>query len=174
MAEGKNLVLIGMPGAGKSTVGALVAKVLNMPFIDTDMLIQHQKNRYLQELIKEYGIDGFIKIEESVVKEINVENHVIATGGSVIYSEPAVSHLKSSGVLFFLNAKMYQLERRLKNSQTRGIAIKPGQSLASLYDERLPLYKKYADVEIDCSRKHIETIVSEISEKFLKISRKHV
>jgi len=170
MAEGKNLVLIGMPGAGKSTVGALVSKALNMPFIDTDILIQNRENRCLQELIKDFGIDGFIRIEESAVRSINVENHVIATGGSVIYSESAVSHLKENGVLIFLNARVYQLERRLKNSQTRGIAIRPGQSLSSLYNERLPLYKKYADVEIDCSHKHIGTIVSEVAENFFKLS----
>ncbi len=169
MADSKNLVLIGMPGAGKSTVGVLLAKALKMPFVDTDLLIQRQENSYLQELIAKHGIDGFMKIEEDIVKGLDLENHVIATGGSVIYSGSAISHLKAQGVLFFLNTKMYQLERRLKNTQTRGIAMQHGQSLVSLYNERLPLYKKYADIEIDCSRKHIETIVTEISEIFLKI-----
>jgi len=169
MTDRKNLVLIGMPGAGKSTVGVLLAKALKMPFVDTDLLIQKRENSYLQELIAKHGIDGFIKIEEAIVTDLDLEGHVIATGGSVIYSEPAVSHLKAGGILFFLDTKIYQLERRLKNTLTRGIAMQPGQSLASLYNERLPLYKKYADVEIDCSRKHIETIVSEISEKFLEL-----
>lgn len=169
MAGGRNLVLIGMPGAGKSTVGVLLAKTLKMPFTDTDILIQKQENSYLQELIEKHGIDGFIKIEENTVKSLDLRNHVIATGGSVVYSETAMAHLKAHGIIFFLNARLYQLERRLKNSRNRGIAMSPGQTLGSLYRERLPLYKKYADIEIDCSRKHIETIVSEISEKFLDL-----
>lgn len=169
MEGGRNLVLIGMPGAGKSTVGVLLAKTLKMPFTDTDILIQKQENSYLQELIEKHGIDGFIKIEENTVKSLDLRNHVIATGGSVVYSEAAMAHLKAHGIIFFLNARLYQLERRLKNSRNRGIAMSPGQTLGSLYRERLPLYKKYADIEIDCSRKHIETIVSEISEKFLDL-----
>ncbi len=169
MADRKNLVLIGMPGAGKSTIGVLLAKVLNMPYIDTDLLIQRQENSFLQELIEKRGIDGFIKIEEKIIIELDLRNHIIATGGSVVYSKASMDHLKSNGVLFFLNTKIYQLERRLKNTQARGIAMQPGQSIAALYDERMPLYKKYADVEIDCSKKHIEIIVSEIKEKYLNI-----
>ncbi len=170
MPDDRNLVLIGMPGAGKSTVGVLLAKALKMPFADTDILIQRQENSYLQELIEKHGIDGFIKIEENTVKDLDLRNHVIATGGSVVYSEAAMNHLKEHGIVFFLNAKMYQLERRLKNSRTRGIAMLPGQTLGSLYRERLSLYKKYADIEINCAGKHIETIVSEIKEKFLNFS----
>jgi len=161
----KNIVLIGMPGAGKSTVGVLLAKALKMPFIDTDLLIQQQENCYLQELIDTRGIHEFIKIEERVVLGLDVDNHIIATGGSIIYSETAVLHLKASGCLVFLDTKIYQLERRLKNTCTRGIAMKKEQTLLTLYNERLPLYKKYADLEIDCSKKHIETIVSEIKNK---------
>lgn len=167
----KNVVLIGMPGAGKSTVGVLLAKALKMPFIDTDLLIQKQENRYLQELINSRGMNEFLKIEEEVILGVNAENTVIATGGSAVYSEPAVSHLKSNGILVFLNSKMYQLERRLKNAQTRGIAMKRGQTLNNLYLERLPLYKKYADLEIDCSKKHIEIVVSEIKEGLLKLDQ---
>jgi shikimate kinase len=162
----KNIVLIGMPGAGKSTVGVLLAKALKMPFIDTDLLIQQQENCYLQEIIDTRGLDAFMKIEEGIVLGLKVENHVIATGGSVIYSKPAIDHLKSSGVLVFLNTKMYQLERRLKNARTRGIAMKEGQTLAALFNERLPLYRQAADLEIDCSKKHIELLVEEIKNKF--------
>lgn len=158
----KNIVLIGMPGTGKSTAGVLLAKAMRMPFIDTDLLIQKQENCYLQELINTCGINEFIKIEEKVILGLDVQNTVIATGGSAVYSEPAVRHLKSNGIFVFLNSKIYQLERRLKNVQTRGIAMKSGQTLSNLYHERLPLYKRYADIEIDCSKKHIETIVSEI------------
>lgn len=167
MAEKTNLVLIGMPGAGKSTVGVLLAKALKMPFVDTDLLIQRHENCYLQELIEKQGIDGFIRTEERIVTELDLTDHVIATGGSVIYSRPAVDHLKAGGILFFLNCRMYQLERRLRNIKTRGIAMQPGQTVEDLYRERMPLYKKYADVEIDCSRKHIETIVIEIKEKYI-------
>ncbi|MEN6314107.1 MAG: shikimate kinase [Clostridiaceae bacterium] len=165
MMENRNIVLIGMPGAGKSTIGVLLAKALIMPFIDTDLLIQQRENCYLQELIDTRGIQEFIKIEENIVLELDVHNHIIATGGSVIYSEAAIMHLKASGYLIFLDTKMYQLEHRLKNARKRGIAMKKGQTLAALYNERVPLYKKYADLEVDCSRKHIETIVSEIKNK---------
>jgi len=161
----RNIVLIGMPGAGKSTVGVLLAKSYKMPCIDTDLLIQQQENCYLQELIDVHGISEFKRIEENVILGLDLENHVISTGGSVVYSEASMEHLKSLGIIVFLNSKMYQLERRLKNSLTRGIAMKNGQTLSALYNERLPLYKKYADIEIDCSRKHIETIVSEIKNK---------
>ncbi len=166
----KNVVLIGMPGAGKSTVGVLLAKALKMPFIDTDLLIQKQENRYLQELINTCGMNEFLKIEENVILGLDAENTVIATGGSAVYSEAAINHLKSNGILIFLNSKMYQLERRLKNAHTRGIAMKSGQTLHNLYLERLPLYKKYADVEIDCSKKHIETIVTDIKNGLQKFN----
>ncbi|MGE5614122.1 MAG: shikimate kinase [Bacillota bacterium] len=158
----RNVVLIGMPGAGKSTVGLLLAKALGMPFIDTDQLIRDQEKSSLQELIDKKGLDEFIRIEEKVILNLNVENHVIATGGSAVYSEAAVCHLKSGGILVFLNAKPYQLTRRVKNTGSRGIAMKRGQTLESLYRERLPLYRKYADIEINCSGKHINTITSEI------------
>lgn len=163
--EDKNIVLIGMPGAGKSTVGVLLAKALKRPFIDTDLLIQMQEKCYLQELLDRRGQGGFIKIEERVILGIDETGHVIATGGSVVYSEAAMRHLKAHGVIVFLNAKIYQLERRLKNAKTRGIAMKNGQTLEMLYDERIPLYRKYTDIEIDCSKKHIETIVADISQK---------
>ncbi len=169
----QNIVLIGMPGAGKSTVGVLLAKAMKMPFIDTDLLIQRQENSYLQELIDTRGIDTFIEIEEKVILALDVHDSVIATGGSVVYSEAAINHLKTNGILVLLNTKMYQLERRLKNTRTRGIAMKGHQSLSSLYNERMPLYREHADLEIDCSRKHIETIVSEIRDK-VNIFKKNV
>ena len=132
--DNKNIVLIGMPGAGKSTIGVLLAKAMRMPFIDTDLLIQQMENSYLQDIINTRGIDEFIKIEENVILELNVSNHIIATGVSVVYSNAAVQYLKTAGILVFLNTKMYQLERRLKNAQSRGIAMKEGQSLSTLYN----------------------------------------
>jgi shikimate kinase len=158
----KNVVLIGMPGAGKSTVGPMLAKALEMPFIDTDQLIRNQEKNSLQELINKKGMDGFIRIEEKVILDLKVENHVIATGGSAVYSKAAISHLKSGGIVIFLNAKPYQLARRIKNPGRRGIAMKGGQTLEELYRERLPLYRKYADIEINCAGKHINTVISDI------------
>lgn len=160
-----NIILIGMPGAGKSTVGVLLAKALKKPFIDTDLLIQQRENRYLQEIIDGQGIAGFVRIEEEVMLGLDVAGHVIATGGSVIYSDASMRHLKSIGIVVFLNVRLYQLEKRLKNISTRGVAMGSGQSISGLYAERQPLYEKYADIAIDCSRKHIETIVSEITDK---------
>jgi shikimate kinase len=164
--ENKNIILTGMPGAGKSTVGVLLAKALKMPFTDTDLLIQQRENCYLQEIINTRGIHEFIKIEENIILGLDVKGHVIATGGSAVYSEAAMRHLKLDGVVVFLNTKVYQLERRLQNAGSRGIAMKEGQTLSALYRERLPLYKKYADLEIDCSKKHIEVIVTEIKNHF--------
>ncbi len=160
-----NIILIGMPGAGKSTIGVLLAKAVKKPFIDTDLLIQQQENRYLQDIINNDGLDAFIKIEESIIFGIRAENHIIATGGSVVYSKASMEHLKSKGILVYLDLKLFLIERRIKNIKTRGIALKDGQTLKSLYRERLPLYKSYADIVIDCSHKHIETIVDEIKEK---------
>lgn len=160
-----NIILIGMPGAGKSTVGVLLAKALKKPFIDTDLLIRQRENNFLQDIINNIGTLEFIRVEEEVVLSLNVTDHIIATGGSVIYSDASIQHLKSTGVMVFLNLKLYQLERRLKNISTRGIAMKAGHSVTDLYSERQPLYKKCADIEIDCSHKHIATIVSEIINK---------
>ncbi len=160
-----NIVLIGMPGAGKSTVGVILAKALKMPFTDTDLLIQEKENRYLQEIINSDGLNAFIKVEESTITALNVENHIIATGGSVVYSKASMEHLKRNGLLVFLDLKFSILQHRIKNIKTRGIALKSGQTLNSLYEERTPLYKSYSDIVIDCSHKHIESIVEEIKDK---------
>ena len=161
----KNIVLIGMPGAGKSTIGVLLAKAMKMPFIDTDLLIQQKSNRFLQDIINNDGLESFMKIEEEVISELHVINHIIATGGSAIYSEKAITHLKEHGILVYLDAKLYQIESRIKNISTRGIAMGKGKSLADILNHRAPLYKKFADIEINCSHKHIEIIVAEIMEK---------
>lgn len=163
--EKSNIVLIGMPGAGKSTIGVLLAKASKKPFIDTDLLIQQKENSFLQDIINSKGIDAFIKIEESITLGLDIQNHIIATGGSIIYSDKAINHLKKHGILVYLNLKYYQLERRINNISSRGIAMKNSQTLIDLYQERVPLYKKYADIEIDCWHKHIETIIAEIKDK---------
>ncbi len=160
-----NIILIGMPGAGKSTVGVLLAKAMKMPFMDTDLLIQQKENMLLQDIIKAYGIESFLRIEQDTLLEISVENCVIATGGSAVYSEKAMEHLRRHGVIVYLNLKYYQIERRINNITTRGIAMNKEQNLKDLYHERTPLYEKYADITIDCAQKHIEQIVSETAEK---------
>jgi shikimate kinase len=165
--EKTNIVLIGMPGAGKSTIGVLLAKTMGMPFIDTDLLIQQQERRLLQDIINNTGIQSFLALEERAIMGLNVESHIIATGGSVIYSDAAVGHLKSQGVLFYLKHEYEEIEERIQNITTRGIVLNPGQQLSDIYKERLPLYEKHSDITIDCSHKHIETVIAKIKQKFM-------
>lgn len=168
-----NIVLIGMPGAGKSTLGVLLAKTLGMSFVDTDLLIQQQEGRLLQQIINEKGVTGFLDVEEKVILEMKSKKTVIATGGSVIYREPAITHLKKAGCLIYLRLGFEQLQQRITNMGSRGIAMKEGQKLADIYRERTPLYDKYADLTIDISFQTVEealqtiltkiTIIEEIS-----------
>src|SRR4030042_397011 len=158
----KNIVLIGMPGAGKSTVGVLLAKTLGMSFIDTDLLIQEKEGRLLQEIIDGDGIKKFLKIEENVVLQVDAENSVIATGGSVIYSKNVINHLKERGKLIYLKLGYDEIERRISNMSSRGIAIGKDQKLIDLYNERIVLYEKYADIIIDCSDATIEDVVQKM------------
>lgn len=166
----KNIVLIGMPGAGKSTIGVLLAKALKMPFIDTDLLIQQKENRYLQEIINTDGIEMFLKIEEEVLMNLNARRSVIATGGSAVYSPGAMLHLKQNGITVYLHLEYEKLEKRLKDIKSRGIAMAEGQSLLDLYNERIPLYWKYADLTIDCSEKNMEEIVIEAVNKSARLN----
>ncbi len=161
----KNLVLIGMSGAGKSTLGVLLAKALGKRFVDTDLLIQERENRLLQEILDREGVDGFLAIEERVVSELCAENTVIATGGSVVYSEKAMARLKEKGVAVFLYVDFEELASRLFNITTRGIVFKGSADLRSVYEERLPLYEKYADLRIDCTGRGVEESVKEILEE---------
>ena len=157
-----NIVLIGMPGAGKSTVGVLLAKTLGMSFIDTDLLIQEKEGRLLQEIIDGDGIKKFLKIEENVVLQVDAKNSVIATGGSVIYSKNVINHLKERGKLIYLKLGYDEIERRINNMSSRGIAIGKDQKLIDLYNERIVWYEKYADIIIDCSDATIEDVVQKI------------
>ncbi len=159
--KGENIVLIGMPGAGKSTVGVLLAKTLGMLFIDTDLLIQ-EEGRLLQEIIDGDGIKKFLKIEENVVLQVDAKNSVIATGGSVIYSKNVINHLKERGKLIYLKLGYDEIERRINNMSSRGIAIGKDQKLIDLYNERIVWYEKYADIIIDCSDATIEDVVQKI------------
>lgn len=161
----QNIVLIGMPGAGKSTIGVILAKTLKMPFIDTDLLIQQEEDMLLQDIIYSRGIEGFLAAEEKVITKIKVQNHVIATGGSVVYSKAAVTHLKNSGKLVYLKLSYDEIEKRIQNITTRGIAMTKNQSLVELYEERIPLYERYADTTVDCSGKNTEKVIEEIKSK---------
>jgi len=159
-------VLIGMPGAGKSTVGVLLAKALGMPYVDTDLLIQASEGRLLQDIIDSGGIGEFLKVEENVVLSLNVRRYVIATGGSVVYSSGAMEHLRRDGFVIYLRLPLEQVEERIRNITTRGIAMRKGQNLREVYEERTPLYRKYADINVDCSGRDMETIVRIIADEY--------
>jgi shikimate kinase len=160
-----NIILIGMPGAGKSALGVLLAKTLGKTFIDTDLLIQTQERKLLQTLIDEYGIERFLGIEAAVILGLQVDNGVIATGGSAIYSEKAMKHLKENGIVVYLKLTYEEIEGRIENMADRGIVIRQGQSLIELYRERSPLYEEQADLIVDCSGASIEESVRIITAK---------
>ena len=144
-----NLVLIGMPASGKSTVGVILAKVIGYDFIDTDILIQRAEKKRLPEIIKAVGVDGFLEVEERVCSSVEADRCVIATGGSVVYSEKAMRHLKKIGHVMYLKVDYETIRKRLGNIKQRGVALREGQTLRDLYDERVVLYEKYADSVIE-------------------------
>ncbi len=157
-----NIILIGMPGSGKSTIGVVLAKVLGYDFIDSDLLIQKKTKRLLWQIMEEKGIDGFNKIEEEVNSSIKATNSVIATGGSAVYGEKAMRHLGEIGKIIYLDVSYPTLKRRLGNLKKRGVVLKPNQTLKDLYEERLVLYKKYADVTIHADHLDITQTISAI------------
>ena len=159
----KNVVLIGMPGVGKSTVGVVLAKNMGMAFIDSDLVIQEKYGKKLHELIDEYGIEGFIKIEDEINVSIYPKKSVIATGGSAVYGENAMQHFKEISKIIYLKLSYQSITERLGDLTSRGVVLKEGQTLENLYEERVPLYEKYADKVIDCENKVIREIVNEIS-----------
>jgi shikimate kinase len=163
----KNIVLIGMPGAGKSTVGVVLAKVIGYKFIDADLLIQEREGRLLSTIIKEDGLERFIEIENEVNCGIQGEKSVIATGGSVIYGKEAMEHLRKIGQIIYLRLPYEVLNSRLHNIKGRGVALKEGQTLKDLYEERCPLYEKYAHFILDTENLDVEETISEI-EKLTK------
>jgi shikimate kinase len=154
-----NIVLIGMPGAGKSTLGVLLAKAINYSFMDTDLIIQNQQGRLLYEIINESGIEEFLRIENAALKGVNVKNTVIATGGSAVFGTEAMEHLKADGVVVYIRLSLDEIEKRVRNIKTRGIAMKKGKTLADVYGERVPLYEKYADITVDGEGTGIEECV---------------
>ncbi len=150
-----NIILIGMPGCGKSTVGVLLAKMAGLKFIDSDILIQEKEGKRLFEIIAEKGNDAFLEIENRVNLGINGYNTVIATGGSAVYCNEAMQFLKSIGTVVYMKVSFCEIEKRITNFSTRGIIIKSGNTLLDLYNERSPLYEKYADVTVECDNREL-------------------
>ena len=159
-----NIILIGMSGVGKSTIGVVLAKVLGYQFVDADLLIQEAEGKLLSELIEENGTDGFIEIENRVNSQIQTHRSVIATGGSVIYGKEAMEHLKSIGTVVYLKQNLRVLQRRLRNLKGRGVVLKEGQTLADLYKERTVLYEKYADITVDQYKQTIQQTLKAVQE----------
>jgi len=143
-----NIILIGMPAVGKSTVGVVVAKRLGYKFIDTDILIQEETGKLLREIIAEQGIEGFLKIEDAINAKVDVKKTVVSPGGSVVYCENAMKHYKKIGKIVYLKVSYDTISRRLKNAKKRGVVLKDGQTLKDLYDERVKLFEKYADITV--------------------------
>lgn len=160
-----NIILVGMPGSGKSTVGVILAKMLALGFLDTDILIQKMAGRTLQEIVDTEGHMALRAIEQQALLSIACRNHVIATGGSAPYSESAMHHLKKDGIAVFLHADLAALHRRVRNYETRGIAKRPEQSFQELFNERLTLYKKYADFTVESSQLTHDQVCEAIIEK---------
>lgn len=163
----ENIVLIGMPGVGKSTVGVILAKVLGYQFIDADLVIQKRENRLLHEIISEEGLDGFLKAEENANVYIaqNEEKSIVATGGSVVYCEKAMQELKKTGRVIYLELEYDRLKKRLGNLKGRGVVLKDGQDLRGLYEERIPLYEKYADLTVNEKNLDVEQTLQKIVDR---------
>lgn len=161
----KNIILIGMPGCGKSTVGVILAKIMGYSFLDSDLLIQEKDGRLLSEIIAQEGLDGFNKIENKINASIDVSRSVIATGGSVIYGKEAMKHFKKIGIVVYIRLPYEEIANRLGDLTQRGVSIKEGQTLFDLYNERIPLYEKYADVIVDENGMEIPETALYIKEK---------
>lgn len=159
----KNIVLIGMPGAGKSTVGVLLAKRLGLDFIDTDLLIQNRRGLRLQQIIDSEGLDTFLRLEEEVLLGLRAKGAVVATGGSAVYTESGMAALKRNGTVVFLHVPLATLKERIRDIDSRGLAVEPGETLADLYRRRLPLYQRHADLKVDGTGKSMEEMAAAIA-----------
>ena len=164
----QNLILIGMPGCGKSTVGVVLAKALGMDFIDSDLVIQKTTGKRLSQIIDESGDEGFREVESRVNAQLEADNSIIATGGSVVYGEEAMRHLKAIGTVIYLKLSYASIEDRLGDLHARGVTIQPGWTLRDLYNERCPLYERWADVTIDCEELRLREVVAELRARLEK------
>lgn len=165
MGKRTNITLIGMPASGKSSVGVVLAKRLGKKFVDTDIVIQEKYGKTLKELIEEHGDKGFREIEDEVNATLDVNNSIISPGGSVVYGEKAMKHLKEISVIIYLELSYTAIKSRLGDLRERGITLKEGQSLKDLYLERVPLYEKYADITVNEMKKSLSKTIEEICER---------
>ncbi len=160
----RNIVLIGMPAVGKSTVGVVVAKRMGYKFVDTDLLIQEAEGRLLKEIIAEKGTEGFLEVEDRINAQVEAENTVIAPGGSVVYCENAMKHYKKIGTVVYLKISFETINKRLSNAKNRGVVLKEGQTLKALYDERVRLFEKYADITVCEDGLELEETIDSVME----------
>lgn len=165
MGKKTNITLIGMPASGKSSVGVVLAKRLGKKFVDTDIVIQEKYGKLLKELIEEHGDEGFREIEDEVNAGLDFDNCIISPGGSVVYGEKAMQHLKEISVIIYLELSYTAIKSRLGDLRERGITLKEGQSLKDLYLERVPLYEKYADITVNEMKKSLAKTIDEICER---------
>lgn len=166
-----NITLIGMPGAGKSTIGIILAKDLAYGFLDTDVLIQINQQKSLQDIVDGSGYMTLRQIEEEEIAKVNLQRHIIATGGSAVYSDAAMKHLAQDSVIVFLDVDLKEIRERIHNFDTRGIARSEDQTIEDLFEERVTLYKKYADITLDCrslSQDELALKIIESAKPFLK------
>lgn len=161
----KNIILIGMPGSGKSTVGVVLAKKLGYRFLDSDLVIQEKCGKLLYQLIEELGEADFLMLENEINAGLQADGAVIATGGSAIYGKEAMAHFKKTGKVVYLSLPYEELKERLGDLHERGVVIKEGFTLRDLYEERVPLYEKYADIVIECSGRDIRSVMEEIARR---------
>ena len=159
-----SIILIGMPSSGKSTLGVLLARELGLKFIDSDILIQESEGKRLHEIIKEKGIDGFMETEDRVNSQIEEKRAVIATGGSVIYCERAMEHLRTLGTVVYLRISFEEMCQRLGDYSHRGVIMRHGNALEDMYSERALLYEKYADITVDVSKSEFARTLDKICE----------
>lgn len=162
MGKKTNIVMIGMPASGKSTIGVLLAKRLGYSFVDVDLVIQEKTGKLLKEIIEERGQDGFLEVEGRINAELSAERSIIAPGGSVIYEENAMAHFKEIGTVVYLKLTYEDLEARLGNLVDRGVVLRDGMTLRDLYNERVPYYERYADVTVDETGKDFGAVVDEL------------
>lgn len=165
MNNKNSVILVGMPGAGKSTLGILLAKALNLDFLDTDVSIQAHEGRSLQDIMDSEGYMKLREIEQTVLLQTDASGKVISTGGSAVYSDAGMQHLKTQGLVIFLDVSLQELRRRIDNFDTRGIARRPDQSFEELFEERCALYNKYADIHFECKDKIPAEILAALREK---------